>query len=94
MTEQPTPNGEHHLPVVCGYLTLIGDERDGHMFFVSVEEPSGGIALIRGDEVVSPWLRATCSCGWRAENADRFTIEENAHHLWLTRHSAREQSDG
>lgn len=80
---QTTDVGREALPLVCGYLTCIGDERDGHTFFVTVEGAAPGVALIRGDEVRQPWLRATCSCGWKATDDERFTIVENAHHLWL-----------
>lgn len=68
---------------VCALLYLVGDKREGHTFHVSVEESSDCMALIRGEDVLMPWLRAACSCGWRAEDFSRFTIEENAHWVWL-----------
>lgn len=63
-------------------LYLAGDERNGHTFHVHVEEGCGEHALIRGESVEMPWLRAACSCGWR-DRHNRFTVEENAHAKWL-----------
>lgn len=80
---------DEYVPLVCGYLTCIGDERDGCTFHVIVEGDSGATALMRGDIVRSPWLRALCSCGWVADDVHRYTIEENAHHFWLTTHVGR-----
>lgn len=67
-------------------LYLAGTELDGHVLHLHVEEGSGSYGTIRGEDVEMPWLRAACSCGWRAGEDERFTIEENAHHLWVTTH--------
>lgn len=64
-------------------LTTPCDERDGHTFHLRVEESSGSTAFVGGADVLMPWLRAACSCGWIANDNRRFTIEENAHWLWL-----------
>lgn len=64
-------------------LTIVGAEEGEHVFFVHVEEKSDTVALVGGEDVVMPYLRAGCVCGWEAEDGDRFTLEENAHWLWL-----------
>jgi hypothetical protein len=72
---------------------LVGERVDGHTFHVHVEECSGCLALVGGMDVDQPWLRAACSCGWRAANGRRYTLEENAHWLWHL-HVAGDNSAG
>lgn len=75
-------------------LGLCGEVRDGHTFFLSVEERSGGQALMDGEDVDMPWLRASCSCGWRDHGYNRVTIEENAWWRWRKHVTKVPHNDG
>lgn len=74
-------------------LGLVGDERNGVTFYVVVEGRSGSTALMGGDDVEMPWLRAVCSCQWKVRKHQRVTLEENAHALWL-QHVAWAHAEG
>lgn len=75
------------VKVPCGVtLWLTGYEQDGHVFHVVVEESSGALATMRGEDVEMPWLRAACSCGWKADDDQRTTIEENSMWRWSVSH--------
>lgn len=63
-------------------LTTPVDSRDLHDYWLRIEGRSGMLALVGGEDVESPWLRAQCSCGW--SSAHKFTIEDNAHSEWIT----------
>lgn len=63
-------------------LGLCGDIRDGHTFFLQVEERSGSLAWMGGQDVDQPWLRAACDCGWKATTKQRTTLEENSYWRW------------
>ena len=64
-------------------LGLCGARRGTYVFMVRVEERSGSMALMDGETVEMPWLRACCTCGWKARRKERMTVEENAHWQWL-----------
>lgn len=84
---------QQRLPVRLK-LGLVADERDGHVFHLHVEEiAEGGMAWIDGADCARPWLRAACSCGWKAQDEERFTIEENAYWKWLQHVNERGQDD-
>lgn len=72
------------IPVVTDHFTLVGVEtKGGHTFHLHVEEPIPGHTAMRHGEITrTNWLRAACSCGWRAASGERCSIEENAHHVW------------
>ena len=75
-------------------LTTPCDEREGHAYHLRVEESSGSTAWVGGTDVLMPWLRAACSCGWVAPDEQRFTLEENAHHAWLSHLTAERLEAG
>lgn len=64
-------------------LTIAGDERGTHRFHLRVEGPSGALGWVGGADVMQPWLRSACSCGWQAGDDKRVTLEENAHWQWI-----------
>lgn len=80
----------------------------GHQLTLVPEEPAPGtegertwgVRIVEGRIVdergswASPFVRAVCSCGWRAGDDDRFTIEENAVHHWRTTHIAEVPARG
>lgn len=71
--------------VLVGPFYIVGaSTRDGaHRFGLSLEEVIEGHTHMVSREIVrTVWLRATCSCGWRAGAKQRTSLEENSHWRW------------
>jgi hypothetical protein len=75
----------HHGVMYLRWFGHTADQVPGHAYHLHIEESSGAFMTAGGEgEFEMPWLRAACSCGWRAEK--RYTIDDNARWNWLTRH--------
>lgn len=54
-----------------------------HRFFFQLGGRAPDTTTWMGEEVDARWIRAQCSCGWRAKETKLFTLEENAHWHWV-----------
>lgn len=69
--EEPAPDSGTSHGAIVG--RPVYSDTAGKLF-IPVEETRGYWPV--------PWLRANCSCGWRAPRNKRFTIEFNAIAYW------------
>lgn len=79
------------LPIVAGPFVVPVSKVGGHDIRVTVEGPASH-GRSEGRDVLRPWLRAGCSCGW--SSAHRFTIEDNAWHDWTQHIDGPDDDEG